>query len=236
MTSIEAMADDSALALINRVAHRIADAAPLNEVLQDVVAFLLTVVKCDSCFIYVLEKDELVLRASKNPHPDVVGRLTIPMGQGITGWVAEHRQPVVLSRGAYADPRFKRFNELPEDRYEAFLSVPLFSGGRLVGVINLQDRAPHAYTDREISVVATLGFLAGSEVERARLASENTLLADRLDTTRVIERAREILQTELGITDDLALQMMQRESQDRRKSLHEIADAIVVSYAVRRRM
>ncbi len=236
MTSIEAMADDSALALINRVAHRIADAAPLDEVLQDVVAFLLTVVKCDSCFIYVLEKDELVLRASKNPHPDVVGRLTIPMGQGITGWVAEHRQPVVLSRGAYADPRFKRFNELPEDRYEAFLSVPLFSGGRLVGVINLQDRAPHAYTDREISVVATLGFLAGSEVERARLASENTLLADRLDTTRVIERAKEILQTELGITDDLALQMMQRESQDRRKSLHEIADAIVVSYAVRRRV
>jgi len=236
MTPVDALADDSALALINRVARRIATAAPLDEVLQDVVAFILTVVKCDSCFIYVLEQDALVLRASKNPHPDVVGRLTIPMGQGITGWVAEHREPVVLSRGAYADPRFKRFNELPEDRYEAFLSVPLFSGGRLVGVINLQDRVPHAYSEREISIVATLGFLAGAEVERARLATENTLLADRLESARVIERAKEILRMELDITDDLADQMMQRESQDRRKSLHEIADAIVVSYAVRKRM
>jgi uroporphyrinogen-III synthase len=112
----------------------------------------------------------------------------IKVGQGITGWVAEHRQPVVLPRGAYADPRFKRFNELPEDRFEAFLSVPLLSGGRLVGVINLQNRAEHAYSDREVSILATLGFLAGAEVERARLESENALLSDRLDPGRAGER------------------------------------------------
>ncbi len=125
----------SAVVLLRRVASRMSEAAPLEEVLTDVVEFVASVVKCDSCFIYVLEGEELVLRASKNPHPEAVDRLKLRLGQGITGWVAEHKEPVLIPRDASADPRFKLFNELPEDRFEAFLSVPLVSQGRLVGVI-----------------------------------------------------------------------------------------------------
>src|SRR5258708_35641304 len=106
--------------LLHEIGSRIAAADPLREVLGRVVEFIGAVVKCDSCLIYVLENDELVLRASKNPHPEVVGRLRIHLGQGITGWVAEHRQPVAVAREASKDPRFKLFSELPEDRYEAF--------------------------------------------------------------------------------------------------------------------
>src|SRR5579884_3707863 len=97
---------------------------PLPVVLNRVVQFVSALVKCDSCFLYVLENDELVLRASKNPHPEVVDRLKLRVGEGITGWVAEHRQPVAVPQNAFEDPRFQFFSELPEDRYEAFLSVP----------------------------------------------------------------------------------------------------------------
>ena len=69
------------------------------------------------------------LRASKNAHPDVVDRLKLRVGQGITGWVAEHHEPVAISEKAAQDPRFQFFHELPEDSYEAFLSVPLMSRG-----------------------------------------------------------------------------------------------------------
>src|SRR6266700_1599510 len=106
--------------------------------MNPVVSLICALVKCNSCFIYVREDDELVLRGSKNPHPEILDRLKLRVGQGITGWVAEHRQPVAVFREAFKDPRFQRFNELPEDRYEAFLSVPLLSRGRLVGVMNLQ--------------------------------------------------------------------------------------------------
>src|SRR4029434_2058082 len=99
-------------------------------VLHEVVEFATLVIQCDSCFIYILEGDELVLRASRNSHPEAVDRLKLKMGQGITGWVAKHRQPVVVSENAAGDPRFQLFNELPEDRFEAFLSVPLLSRGR----------------------------------------------------------------------------------------------------------
>jgi signal transduction protein with GAF and PtsI domain len=66
------------------------------------------------------EGDELVLRASKNPHPEVVGRLKLRVREGITGWVAEHREPVAIPEKAAHDPRFQFFHELPEDSYEAF--------------------------------------------------------------------------------------------------------------------
>jgi signal transduction histidine kinase len=163
---------DLDIGFLHEIATRMSLAPPLHEVLREVVRFAAAVVECDSCFVYVLEKDELVLRASKNPHPEIIDRLKLKLGEGITGWVAEHREPAAVPQNAMKDPRFKFFNDLPEDRFEAFLSVPLMSRGRLVGVINLQNRKPHQYSKREISMISTVGMLAGAEIEMARLQDE----------------------------------------------------------------
>lgn len=211
-----------------------AAADPLHDVLARVVEFAAALVKCDSCFAYVLENDELVLRASKNPHPEVVDRLKLRVGQGITGWVAEHRQPVAVPRNASQDARFKFFNELPEDRYEAFLSVPVLCRGRVVGVVNLQHRQPHTYSRREMKLISTVGFLVGAEMEMARLESENSHLSQQLETRKVVERAKGILQRELGLNEEQAYLALQRQSRQRRKSMKEVAEAIVLSEEVKR--
>lgn len=222
------------IALLNKMASRLSAADPLHAVLDEVVEFVAAVVECDSCMIYVLEGDELVLRASKNPHPEALGRLKMRVGQGITGWVAEHRKPVVVSERAYADPRFMLFNELPEDDFQAFLSVPLVSGGELVGVINLQNRMPKQYGKREINLVATIGFLVGAEVQRARLESENSELSDQLEKRKLVDRAKGILQREFKLTEEEAYRTMQRESQQRRKSMKEIAESIILNDDLKR--
>lgn len=209
--------------------------APLQEVLAEVVRFATSVVKCDSCFVYVLEKDELVLRASKNPHPELVDRLKVKMGQGITGWVAEHRQPVAVAQGAWDDSRFQSFNELPEDRFEAFLSVPVASRGRLVGVINLQNRAPYSYGEREIRLISTIGFLVGAEIETARLEAQNSRLSEQLETRKLLERAKGILQRTLGINEEEAYLTLQKQSRQRRKSMREIAEAILLNDEIKER-
>src|ERR1700740_2268526 len=131
--------------VLHEIGSRLAPAGPLHEVLDRVVSLITILVRCDSCFVYVLEDKELVLRASKNPHPEVLDRLKLRVGQGITGWVAEHRTPVAVACNAAKDPRFKFFNQLPQDSYEAFLSVPLLCRSRLVGVINLHHIRPHIY-------------------------------------------------------------------------------------------
>jgi uroporphyrinogen-III synthase len=227
--------EDLDLTLLSRIASRMSSAAPLQDVLNDVVEFATAVVRCDSCMVYVLENEDLVLRASMNPHPEVVNRLKMKLGQGITGWVAQHREPVVMGRGAYDDTRFKLFNELPEDRFEAFLSIPVVSGGKLVGVINVQNRAPHSFSKREISLIATLGFLVGAEVERARLEDENLYLSDRLESRKVIERAKGILQRDLQLSEEDAYLTLQRESRQRRKSMKEVSEAVILSEDLKKR-
>src|SRR5260370_29921634 len=101
------------IALLNRTAAQLSVSTPLHEVLDEVVKFVTTVVKCDSCMVYVLENEDLVLRASKNPHSEVVDRLNMKVGQGITGWVAQQLEPVALCESAYSDFRIKLFNTCP---------------------------------------------------------------------------------------------------------------------------
>src|SRR6202051_2550391 len=182
--------EESHVDLLHEIGNRLASADGFREVLNRVVEFAAALVKCDSCLIYVLEGDELVLRASKNPHAEVVDRLKIRVGQGITGWVAEHQEPVAVAERAALDPRFQFFHELPEDSYEAFLSVPLMCRGCLVGVINLQHRQHHVYRRREIRLISTVGFLVGAEIEMARLEDANFNLSKQLQTRKLVERAK----------------------------------------------
>lgn len=221
--------EDSPVDLLHEIGIRMATADRFHEVLTHVVEFATDLVKCDSCLIYALEGEELVLRASKNPHPDVVDRLKLRVGQGITGWVAAHREPVAVTQNAAQDPRFQFFHELPEDSYEAFLSVPLMCRGNVVGVINLQHRLPHVYRQRQIRLVSAVGLLVGAEIEMARLEEANLSLSEQLQTRKVVERAKGILQRDLGISEEQAYLALQRQSRQKRKAMKEIAEAIVLS-------
>jgi len=84
---------------LHEISSRMAAAAdPLHQALARIVDFVSALIKCDSCFVNVLEGEELVLRAWKNPHQDCIDRLKLRVGQGITGWVAERASPSPLPR------------------------------------------------------------------------------------------------------------------------------------------
>jgi uroporphyrinogen-III synthase len=219
---------------LHQISSRIAAADSFHVVLGSIVDFVTTVIPCDSCFIYVLEQDKLVLRASKNPHADLVDQLGMKLGQGISGWVAEHREPVAIASGASNDPRFVIFRNLPEDHFEAILCTPILCANRVIGVINLQHRLSYQHSANEVRLLSMLGFLVGAEIERTRLDTENIQLAGRLETRKLLDRAKGILQRDLAITEDEPYLAMQRESRQRRKSMREIAEAILLGEDLRK--
>lgn len=224
----------SGIDFLHEIGSRMAASDPLHTVLNRIVDFASSLIQCDSCFVYVLEGDQLILRASKNPHSDLVDHLGILLGQGITGWVGWHREPVAIPEKALKDPRFQRFKNLPEDTFEAFLSVPILCRGKLIGVINLQHRKPYHHTEQEVRLLTAAGYLVGAELERARLESENLELSDRLESRKHIEKAKGVLQREFGLDEDAAYKAMQRESRQRRKSMREIAEAILLNDDLRK--
>ena len=83
-------------------------------------------------------------------------------------------------------------------------------------------------------MLSAVGYLVGAELERARLETENTELSDRLESRKAIERAKGVLQRDFGLDEEAAYRAMQRESRQRRKSMREIADAIMLNEDLRK--
>jgi uroporphyrinogen-III synthase len=136
--------------------------------------------------------------------------------------------------GASNDPRFVIFRNLPEDHFEAILCTPILCANRVIGVINLQHRLSYQHSANEVRLLSMLGFLVGAEIERTRLDTENIQLAGRLETRKLLDRAKGILQRDLAITEDEPYLAMQRESRQRRKSMREIAEAILLGEDLRK--
>src|SRR6185295_6622251 len=134
------------LSVFQKVSRFMVRDLSLADVLQGIVSLVVEFTHCDSCLIYLLDNEDLVLCASNTPHPSTIGKLRMRSNEGLTGWVARERRLLAISREAYKDSRFKRFGELEEDTYEAFLSAPVIVRNRVVGVVNVQHRLPHQHT------------------------------------------------------------------------------------------
>jgi uroporphyrinogen-III synthase len=228
----------SQIALLHRVSNIVSSELSLDEMLGEIVGLTVQVTECDACLVYLIEREahEIVLRASQVPHQTDLGNIRLKVGEGVTGWVVEHRSVVALPENAAADRRFKKFQALVEDTYEAFLSVPLVSGGDVIGVINVHHREPHYHTPDEVSVLTFVGEQMGGAITKSFLAEENARLQEesaemrrQLETRKIVERAKGILQHRHTLTEEEAYLRLRNESRRLRRPMRELAEAIILS-------
>lgn len=133
----------------------------LEDVLNEVVGLVRDFLECDSCLIYLVDERELVLRAASDANLRNITNVRLRLTEGLTGWVARERRLLAISREAYNDPRFKFFKDLPQDNFEAFLSVPIISQNKVVGVINVQDRNARIHSGNDMEMLSTIGEQVG---------------------------------------------------------------------------
>ena len=169
------------LRLLQKISRFMVREMSLGSALQQVVSLVVEFMDCDSCLLYLLQGQELVLCASNNPNPAAIGNVRLHFGEGLTGWVARERRLLSISREAYGDPRFKLFTNLPEDTYEAFLSAPVIMRDRVAGVINVQHREPHFHSGGEMELLTTVGEQIGCLVALAQRDLKS------VDTSRVLD-------------------------------------------------
>lgn len=178
------ISSDKEIKILRRIVDITCSDLDLSGILNEVVGIVNEMTKADSVFIYLFDdkKRLLVLMASKTPHKKELGRIHLKAGEGITGWVAQENQPVAIERDACQDARFKHFNVLPEDKYEAFLSTPIIYKGKVSGVINVQHKKPHEYAGNTINLINTIAKQVGGVIEHARLYEETKQKAVQFDS------------------------------------------------------
>jgi len=165
----------SQLALLHRISGIVSSDMSLKKMLDELIALVAGVTACDACLVYLLEpsRAEAVLCGSQLPHAGEIGNIRLKIGEGVTGWVAKQQSVVALSSRAWSDPRFKSFTSLPEDTYEAFLSVPLISSGQVIGVINVHHKDPRAHSREEVALLIYVAEQMGGAIVKARLAEQS---------------------------------------------------------------
>jgi uroporphyrinogen-III synthase len=228
----------SQVGILHRISSIVSSELSLDEMLGEIVGLTSQVTGCDACLVYLIEKDsnEIVLRATQVPHAADLGNLRLKMGEGVTGWVAEHKSVVALSSNASTDQRFKRFPALVEDTYQAFLSVPLVDRGEIIGVINVHHRETHDHSADEIALLTFVGEQMGSAIARSVLEDQNQKLQEealeakrQLEMRKLVERAKGILQQRHNLTEEEAYLRLRNESRRLRRPMKDLAEAIILS-------
>jgi glycogen phosphorylase len=139
------------------------------DTLMNVVALIATRFNTDVCSAYLLEPDRsnLVLAATLGLHPRSIGKLRMPLNEGLAGLVAEEVLPVAVD-DVRNHPRFKYFKDSGEDDYRSFLGVPLIDGGILQGVLVVQTKASRVFRENEIRMLVEAAGQVAPVVSEAR--------------------------------------------------------------------
>ena len=162
--------------LLNEVISTVGSTLKLDEVLGHLVDIVVRAIPCHAAFFYLYDKDKerLTLASTNQQYKKLVGKIEMALGEGITGWVGMHLQPVILKEGALNDPRFRYFPELEEEKFQSTMTVPILAKDRhLIGVITLHTVAPYEFLEQHQTFLINTAALVAGAIENAQLY-ENT--------------------------------------------------------------
>jgi two-component system NarL family sensor kinase len=163
---------DRELALLRELI-RAASSGPGVEPLAAAAARMITAATAtDVCFVHVLDDTErsLTLTGATPPFDSQVGKIRLPLGQGVSGWVASHREPVVIIADKESDPRYRPFESLRGSDFTSMVSVPMETDpGGLVGVLNVHTVAQRDFGARDVELLTVIGRLIAGAMHQARL-------------------------------------------------------------------
>jgi uroporphyrinogen-III synthase len=220
------------LAALREITRAISAAWSLDQVLALITRRTARVMAVDSCSIYLLDdKDMLVLKATTGLAPGAVGHARLKLGEGLTGHAAKIGKPVAASH-ASRDPHFKYLPETKESMFQSLLATPLVSRGKVIGAINVQTREGREYSPDEIELLSIIADVAAGELEKALLYDEIGGLKEALETRKLVERAKGILMKRHHIEEQDAFARLQHQARASRKSMREVAEAIILAEQV----
>ncbi|WP_028314041.1 GAF domain-containing protein [Desulfatibacillum aliphaticivorans] len=207
----------------------------LEDILKLIVLVTAKVTGVDICSLWLVEegknpnKKVIRLAATQAMDPDYVIDRTLCMGEGVVGHVAQTNTALILEK-VLDDPRFKEKEMARKLELVSMASVPMTIGGEeVIGVLNCFTCNPHNFPETEINLIRTVANQASLAIHNARLMVRTKVIEQELATRKVIERAKEIVMARKGLTGDKAFRWIQKKSMDNRKTMKEIAEAIILS-------
>ena len=179
---------------VYKISHSISENKPLDVLLKEIMESCKVLMKAEasSLMIYDEKENNLVFRVATGEKGEIVKQISIELGEGIAGWVAENREPLLIE-DCYKDPRFNpEFDKKSNFRTKSMLCVPLIHREKLVGVIQVINKKNNKpFTERDLNVFNILASQCAISIENAKLV---TFQIQQEALNREIKIARDIQQ------------------------------------------
>lgn len=222
------------LKTLNKISRAIVSDLYLEDILKLIVTLTANVMKAKVCNVWLIDekKQEFSIKATQSMHQEYLNKKTIKLNEGIVGLVAREKKPKLI------------FNVLKEEQYKekklakkeglvSMASIPMMVKDKIIGILNVYTNKPYEFTKAEITLLSTIANQAAVAIEKTELIVKTKIIQEELDTRKKTERAKGILMEERNISESEAFSLIRKLSMDKRISMKEIAEAIILSYEIR---
>ncbi len=219
---------------ISKVANLIISGMYLEELLRLVVQVTAEIMnsKISSLMLLDPDKKELVVKATQSISEAYNKKPNIPLGEGIAGMVAQNNKPICIL-DVKTDPRYLNQDVAKKEGLCSLACVPLAVKGRVIGVLNCYTSKKHKFSKHELDLLTALANQAAIAIENAELDLRARSAEEALTTRKLVERAKDILSQDANIPSAEAYRLIQKQGMDMRKSMREVAEAIILAKDIR---
>lgn len=222
------------LKTLNKISRAIVSDLYLEDILKLIVTLTANVMKAKVCNVWLIDekKQEFNIKATQSMRQEYLNKRTIKLNEGIVGLVAREKKPKIIF-DVLKEEQYKEKKLARKEGLVSMASIPMMVKDKVIGVLNVYTNKPYNFTKAEISLLSTIANQAAVAIEKTELIVRTKIIQEELDTRKKTERAKGILMEEKHINESEAFSLIRKSSMDKRISMKEIAEAIILSYEIR---
>jgi signal transduction protein with GAF and PtsI domain len=215
---------------LTKISKAIASDIYLEDILRLIVTVTAEMMDSNICSLMLIDeqKKELVIKATQSVSEGYNKKSPLKLGEGIAGKVAKENKPIAI-KDVTKEKEYKHKDIAKKEGLCSLLCVPLAAKGKVIGVINCYTSKPHDFTETETNILTSVANQAAVAIENAELMVKSKVIQEELEIRKRIERAKGILMKEQGLTEEDAYLKIRKCSMDSRKTMREVAEAIILT-------
>ncbi len=232
---MENMSYEQQIKALSKIGKAITSDLYLEDILRLIVAVTAEVMRSNICSLLLIneKKNELVIRATQSVSEEYNKKPPLKIGEGIAGKVAKENKPLSV-RDVTMEKEYKYRDIAQKEGLRSLLCVPLAVKGKVIGVINCYTPFQHDFTETEVHILNSIANQAAVAIENTELMVKSRVIQEELEARKRIERAKGILMKEEGMTEERAYLKLRRYSMDHRKTMREVAEAIILAASMKK--
>ncbi|MDD4894566.1 MAG: GAF and ANTAR domain-containing protein, partial [Candidatus Omnitrophica bacterium] len=206
----------------------------LEDILRLIVTVTAEAMGSNICSLMLIDEKSktLVVRATQSISEAYNKKAPLKIGEGIAGKVAKENKAIVV-KDVTKEKEYKHKDIARKEGLSSLLCVPMAVKNRVIGVINCYTSVPHEFSDTEIDILTTIANQAAVAIENTELIVKSKVIQEELENRKRVERAKGILMRDEGLTEEQAYLKLRKYSMDNRKTMREVAEAIILAADMR---